>query len=241
MADKALCKLTMAGLSVPTPRWRLPGETGADLVAQCDAVMVKPRMGGSSVGMALVQHEGELDEAVRHAAATDSMTPLIEAFVPGLAVTVGLLELPAGVLALPPLATRPLSSDYYDAESKLDARSEHLVAYGEAGLPAQVIEQLQRNALKLWNGIGCAGMARIDFIVTDAGPLALEVNTVPGLSYESNFISAASLAGFGYGDVLLALLREALSRKQDDVPLPILVPGDLNDQMPDARPDREGG
>ncbi len=140
-ADKALCKLTMAGLGVLTPRWRLPDEPGPDLASPRGAVMVKPRMGGSSVGMALVQHGGNLDEAVKHAAATDAMTPLIEAFVPGLAMTIGLLELPAGVLVLPPLATRPLSSDYYDAEAKLDAHSEHLVAYGEADLPAQITEQ----------------------------------------------------------------------------------------------------
>lgn len=69
----------------------------------------------------------------------------------------------------------------------------------------------------------------------------MEVNTAPGLSYESNFTSAASLAGFGYGDVLLALLHEALSRKQDNIPLPVLPPGDLHAKAPDAQPDREGG
>ena len=43
-ADKALCKLTMAGLGVPTPPWRLPGKTSTDFWPQRDAVMVKPRM-----------------------------------------------------------------------------------------------------------------------------------------------------------------------------------------------------
>jgi D-alanine-D-alanine ligase len=84
-------------------------------------------------------------------------------------------------------------------------------------------------------------MARIDFIITDAGAFALEVNTVPGLSYESNFISAASLAGFGYGDVLLALMHEALGRQQDDIPLPVLITGDLHAQVHDGQPGREGG
>jgi D-alanine-D-alanine ligase len=65
----------------------------------------------------------------------------------------------------------------------------------------------------------------------------LEINTVPGLSYESNFISAASLAGFDYGDVLLALLHEALSRPRGDIPLPVLTPADLRAQLPDC----EGG
>jgi D-alanine-D-alanine ligase len=227
-ADKMLCKLIMAGLMVPTPRWRLPGEASADFLSQTGVVMIKPRMGGSSVGMKLVRHEAELEKAIRNAADTDSMEPLIEEFVPGLAVTVALLELPAGVLVLPPLATEPQSSDFYDAESKLDACSENLVTYGEAELPAQVIQQLREQSLKLWHGIGCTGMARIDFIAADSGVFALEVNTVPGLSYGSNFIAAANLARLSYGDVLLALLHEALNRKQDDVPLPVLNYGDLH-------------
>jgi hypothetical protein len=36
-------------------------------------------------------------------------------------------------------------------------------------------------------------------------------------------------------------IGDALSRKQDDIPLPVLLPGDLHTQTPDAQPDREGG
>jgi hypothetical protein len=52
-------------------------------------------------------------------------------------------------------------------------------------------------------------------------------HTVPGLSYESNFVSAANLAGLDLGDIVLALLHQALARRQCDVPLPVLAAPDL--------------
>lgn len=184
-ADKALCKLAMAGLGVATPRWRLAGADSPSFAGQCTQVMVKPRMGGSSLGMALAQTGAELDEAIAAARAIDPVGALIEEFVPGMPVTVGLLELPAGVLVLPPLAVQPEGSAFYDAETKLDSAGEHTVSYSQASLPAPVLEQLKDQSLKLWDGLGCRGIARIDFIVTET-PFALEVNTIPGLSRESN-------------------------------------------------------
>ena len=194
-ADKALCKLAMSGLGVATPRWRLADADGRFFAAQCAQVMVKPRLGGSSVGMALVRAAGELEDAISAATAIDPVGALIEEFMPGLPVTVGLLELPAGVLVLPPLAVQPQGGTFYDAETKLDAAGEHNVSYSQSGLPALVMEQLKDQSLRLWHGLGCKGIARIDFMVTSTSAFALEVNTIPGLSYESNFASVAGQAG----------------------------------------------
>lgn len=231
-ADKALCKLAMTGLGVATPGWRLAGADGRRFARQCAQVMVKPRMGGSSVGIALARTGGELDEAIAAARAIDPVGALIEEFVPGLPVTVGLLELPAGVLVLPPLAVQLQGSEFYDAETKLDPAGEHTVSYSRASLPSPVLEQLKDQSLKLWDGLGCGGIARIDFIVAEKRTFALEVNTIPGLSRESNFVMAASLAGLSHGDIVLALLHEALHRGRDDVPLPVVAAGDLSARQP---------
>jgi D-alanine-D-alanine ligase len=231
-ADKALCKLAMTGLGVPTPRWRLAGADGLRFARQCAQVMVKPRLGGSSIGMALARTGGELDEAIAAASAIDPVGVLIEEFVPGLSVTVGLLELPAGVLMLPPLAVQPEGRAFYDAETKLDSGGEHTVSYSQASLPVPVLEQLKDQSLKLWDGLGCSGIARIDFIVAENRTFALEVNTIPGLSRESNFVMAASLAGLSHGDIVLALLHEALHRGWDNVPLPVVAASDLSARQP---------
>ena len=65
-------------------------------------------------------------------------------------------------------------------------------------------------------------MARADFIVTEPGDVfALELNTVPGMSFNSNFLTAAGLCGLGPANVVTAILQEALTRPRYDAPLPI--------------------
>jgi D-alanine-D-alanine ligase len=234
-ADKALCKLAMAGLGVATPPWHLADAAAAAFASQFAHVMVKPRLGGSSVGMSLVSAGQGLDDAISVATAVDPVGALIEEFVPGLPVTVGLLELPAGVLMLPPLAVQPRGNTLYDAETKLDSAGARNVSYSRANLAAPIRRQLKEQSLKLWHGIGCHGIARIDFIVAETGLFALEVNTVPGLSYESNFALAAYEAGLGHSDIVLALLLEAVHRSNQDVPLPVVSVADLGTAQPAER------
>jgi D-alanine-D-alanine ligase len=77
-------------------------------------------------------------------------------------------------------------------------------------------------SVRLWDGLGCHGMARVDFIAAEDGTaVALEVNTTPGLSRESNFAAGAGLLGLTHADILAAILREALARTRYDAPLPV--------------------
>jgi D-alanine-D-alanine ligase len=184
--------------------------------------MVKPRMGGSSVGMSLVRREEDLGDAITAAESSDPLGVLIEDHLPGLPVTIGVLELPGGVVIFPPLATEVHGGDFYDADAKLDAAGEGTVTCTQAALAASVTAALSSYVTRLWDGLGCHGMARADFIVAADGTLAaLEVNTTPGISYESNFITAAGLLGLGHADVVIAMLREALTRPRYDAPLPV--------------------
>jgi hypothetical protein len=65
-------------------------------------------------------------------------------------------------------------------------------------------------------------MARADFIVAKPGEVfALEMNTTPGMSYDSNFITAAGLCGLRAADAVAAILHEALTRPRYDAPLPV--------------------
>jgi D-alanine-D-alanine ligase len=85
-----------------------------------------------------------------------------------------------------------------------------------------VLATLTTHALALWDGLGCRGMARADFIVTDSGDIfALELNTTPGMSYDSNFLTAAGLCGLEPADVVATILHEALTRPRYDAPLPV--------------------
>lgn len=219
-ADKVLCKRHMEALGIPTPAWRTwPGPTAAWAGRP---VMVKARMGGSSVGMSLVRREEDLDAAIQNAEFSDPLGALIEDHVQGLPITVGMLELPSRVVVFPPLATEVRAAEFYDADAKLDAADEGTVRCSEALLPTSAAEAVNDYVLKLWDGLGCRGMARVDFIVADDGGIyGLEVNTTPGMSRESNYVTGAALLGLTLADILLAVLREAHTRRRYDVPLPV--------------------
>ncbi|MFB7377233.1 ATP-grasp domain-containing protein [Kitasatospora purpeofusca] len=219
-ADKTLCKRVMSSLGVPTPAW---WEWTGGLTEWGDRpVMVKPPLGGSSVGMSLVRDRVDLLGALVDASGPQGHPVLVEEYVSGQAITVGLLELPGdSVLVFPPLLTEVHQADFYDATTKLDQDATGGVTVAAADLPAEARTAVLHYARTLWTGLGLKGSARVDFIVTEDGRVfALEVNSTPGMSAGSNFAVGAGLCGLGHTDIVLALLHEAMARPPYDVPLP---------------------
>ncbi|MGV4983159.1 D-alanine--D-alanine ligase family protein [Streptomyces sp. NRAIS4] len=219
-ADKILCKRVMLTLGVPTPNWHV--WTGGPTNWNGRPVMVKPSFGGSSVGMSLVRDPARLPGALADAAGDEGTAVLVEDYVSGTPLTVGLLELPGGsVIVFPPLATKATEAEFYDADTKLDADSRGTVTVHAAELAPDVLDRITGDVRTLWDGIGLHGSARIDFILTEDGePYVLEVNSTPGMSRDSNFAVGAAMVGLTHTDVVLAMLHEALARPPYDVPLP---------------------
>ncbi|MFF5144144.1 ATP-grasp domain-containing protein [Streptomyces sp. NPDC013157] len=219
-ADKILCKRVMLALGIPTPGWHV--WTGGPATWNGRPVMVKPPFGGSSVGMSLVRDPADLPSALADAAGDEDTSVLVEEYVTGTPVTVGLLELPGGsVVVFPPLATEATGADFYDADTKLDVDSSGTVTVRAADLAPDVLDKITGDARILWDGIGLRGSARIDFILAEDGePYVLEVNSTPGMSRDSNFVVGAAMVGLTHTDVVLAMLHEALARPPYDVPLP---------------------
>jgi D-alanine-D-alanine ligase len=222
-ADKILCKRVMRSLGVPTPGWSV--WSGGPTTWPGQPVMIKPPFGGSSVGMSLVREQKDLARALRDATGKTGDDVLMEEYITGTPLTVGLLELPSNTVALfPPLATQALDADFYDADTKLDADSQGAVSVQVADLTPETVVSITEHARTLWGGLGLRGSARIDFMLTpDNWPYVLEVNSTPGMSRDSNFVVGAALLGFTHKDVVLAMLREALTRPPYDVPLPTPV------------------
>ncbi|KPI30525.1 D-alanine--D-alanine ligase [Actinobacteria bacterium OK074] len=219
-ADKILCKRVMLSLGVPTPGWWV--WSGGPTHWNGRAAMVKPPFGGSSVGMSLVREQADLPRALADAVGEQDADVLVEDYLTGTPLTVGLLELPGGaVVVFPPLATEATEAEFYDADTKLDVDSRGAVAVRAAELPPEVLAKVTEHATTLWDGLGLRGSARIDFILTDdEQPYVLEVNSTPGMSRDSNFVVGAALVGLTHTDVVLAMLHEALARPPYDVPLP---------------------
>ena len=171
-------------------------------------VVVKPVEQGSTVGVTIVRDKDHLREAVELALNYGEVA-LVEKYVPGKELTVGVL----GEEAFPVIEIRP-KSGFYDYESKYTpGMTEYLVP---APLDSETAVRVQELALKAHKVLHCRGATRVDFRLSDEDgvPYFLEVNTIPGMTETSLLPKAAAVAGYSFGDLVIAILKEAWERRK---------------------------
>jgi len=178
---------------------------------------VKPNRGGSSVGVSRVPAAGELGAAIEavHAGGDDA---LVEVGQDGLEVTCGVIgEAPGELVLLPVVEIVPKEGRFFDYQEKYsaDGAGEHCPP---RALCAASAERVQERAAAVYRAAGCAGYARIDFIVPPEGvggeaePVLLEVNTLPGFTARSILPQAAAATGVSFRELCLELCARALER-----------------------------
>lgn len=215
--DKILSKAMLRQAGVPVPRSvdiRHRSELrGRDIAAEVRPmgypVMVKPNRGGSTIGMTKVDSEGSLLAAVEQSLMYDSQA-LIEEFVPGTEITVG-------VLGNEELRTLPIveivpAKGFYDYEAKYTpGATEEIVP---ARIPESAAALAREQALLTHTTLGCRGMSRVDMIVrSEAEVTVLEVNTIPGMTPTSLLPTAAKAAGIEFSKLLDTLIQLALEEE----------------------------
>lgn len=173
------------------------------------ALFVKPSSEGSTFGCSLVLERGELPQAVEFALKYDEYV-LVERYVKGMEITVGVLEdtdAEEGLLALPVVEIIPKNT-YYDYESKYAPDgSKHIIP---ARISAAQTALAQEYAKLCHTALGCRGMSRTDLIATDTALYVLEVNTIPGMTPTSLLPQAAEVAGISFPELLNRLILSAL-------------------------------
>lgn len=171
-------------------------------------VIVKPNEEGSTIGCTLVfgldMLEGALQEAFRY----DS-TALVEQYIQGVEITVGLLgnEEPE---VLPIIEIVPHST-FYDYRAKYEpGGSTHIIPARISDIAA---ERARDYAVRCHRLIGCRGMSRVDLMVAGDQPYLLEVNTIPGMTPTSLLPEAARAAGIEFSALLDRLIGYALQER----------------------------
>jgi D-alanine-D-alanine ligase len=205
--DKWVTKLVAEALGVATA----PGHvlTGRRVrLPFAGPVVVKPVSAGSSHGVSLVDEVGALLPAVTAALALDDRV-LVEQLVVGREVDVAVLRRPDGALLVgPPLEVVVDGGGIFDTARKYDGSADFR-------LPAEITDverkELEEAAVALFGALGCDGVARFDFFLTDAGPVLNEVNTMPGLTAASQVPLMFAAVGLTYAALLDELVRGALS------------------------------
>ena len=185
----------------------LPNEDPVKKVQDLEyPLMVKPVSEGSSYGMSKVICDGELYDAVKEARKYNKEV-LIEEFIDGFFVTVGVLEKDGKAFATEILEIRT-KTDWYDFDAKYTkGLSEFIVP--ATGLSNEASEITKQMAVEAHNACGCSGVSRVDFMVKDDKPYFLEINTNPGMTDTSDLPAQAKACGIDYDNLVLMILNSA--------------------------------
>lgn len=197
-----------ADLADPEAAHQLLKEAGIDF-----PVFVKPNNGGSSYGVSRVTDAAALTEAIATAATLDSQV-LVEQEMRGREIDLAVMEFPDGRVDAGPaleIHSDP-SQPFFNTTAKYSAGAGEQFAV-PAPLDAGLAETLRRTAIEVFETLGCAGLARVDFFVpADGGPVVNEINTFPGFTPASQFPRMWAAAGMTYADVVQNLLETAHAR-----------------------------
>ena len=177
-------------------------------------VFVKPARLGSSVGISKVGAEDDLQQAVDLARRHDEKV-LIEEFVPGVEVEVGVLGNKEPIASLPgEIVAHGFSGvDWYDYSAKYDEGGMDLVI--PPRIPEEKSERVQQLAVEAFVATDCEGMARADCFVRDDGEVLVnELNTIPGFTATSVYARLFEASGIPYPELLDRLVELALERHE---------------------------
>ncbi len=206
--DKRATKAIAAslGLRVAPGVVLLPGDGVPDLDPP---LVVKPTTGGSSHGVTLVDDRRMLARAIEKARAVGE-TVLVERFISGREIHIGVVERADGSrLIPPPIEFVVAPGTVFDTTRKYDGTTTtRLPAEGD---PATLME-LRGAAGVMFDALGCRGFARFDFLVTDEGAVLNEINTTPGMTEHSGFPMMCAAAGLDYPTLVDELVRGSLLR-----------------------------
>jgi D-alanine-D-alanine ligase len=209
--DKILSKEKFREHNVVTPEWEVV-EVGQRPTISVPLV-VKPARQGSTVGVVIVKTASELDSAMAEAGKFDRKL-LIEKFVPGRELTIGVL----GDQALPILEIIP-KGGFYDFNNKYPFLNPQAGGGAEHVCPAKIdpnkTKQIQELALRAFRALGLVVYARVDVLLSDSGdPFVLEANTIPGMTEASLLPEAAAAAGINYIDLCARIVALSGARTE---------------------------
>jgi D-alanine-D-alanine ligase len=132
---------------------------------------------------------------------------LVEDLVVGREIDVAVLGRPDGSRLVAP-ALEIVVDGIFDFDTKYGGRARFRVP---APLAPEERESLEDAAVRVYDALGCAGVARVDFFLTADGPVLNEVNTMPGFTEQSQVPKMFAAAGTSYADLLDLLVRDALA------------------------------
>ena len=178
-------------------------------------VFVKPARGGSSIGVSRVTSWDELPAAIAAAREHDPKV-IVEAAIHGRELECGVLELPDGRVEASTVGEIRVAGVRGREDGFYDFATKYLEDAAELDVPAKVddeiADEIRQLAIRAFAAIDCQGLARVDFFLTDEGPVVNEINTMPGFTTISMYPRMWAASGVDYPTLLAAMVDTAIAR-----------------------------
>ncbi len=178
-------------------------------------VFVKPARGGSSIGVSRVSSWDELAAAVADARRHDPKV-IVEAAIAGRELECGVLEMPDGTVEASTVGEIRVAGVRGREDSFYDFTTKYLDDAAELDVPAKVdddvADTVRQLAIRAFRAIDCQGLARVDFFLTEDGPIINEINTMPGFTTISMYPRMWAASGVDYPTLLATMVQTALAR-----------------------------
>jgi D-alanine-D-alanine ligase len=209
--DKALSKEKFIAAEVPTPRSQDYKLDGSEPLQISLPFVSKPPREGSSVGVNICRTEADWEKA-RTEAAKFGATTLIEEFIEGKELTVGML----GDDVLPIIHIEPVEG-FYDINNKYPWMSGtgKTLYHCPAALDPETTYRVQAAAQAAFKSCGNAVYGRVDVMLraSDNAPFVLEINTIPGMTSSSLLPKGAAAIGIDFPDLCVRIIELSLAAR----------------------------
>ncbi len=214
--DKVLTKMVLLQKGLPTPSFTVLETPGFSLPLSEGLrypLIVKPKDEAASFGLKIVNNEQELREGVEEIYNMFKAPTLVEEYIAGREVNVGLLGNDP-VEALPPVEIVFKDGEQiYTYEDKTKTSGRRLEAVCPAPLDPAIADRVKTLALDAFKALGCFDSARVDFRIDGQGnPYILEVNSMASLEPRGSYVFAAKTVGLDYSALVNRLIEVASQR-----------------------------
>lgn len=168
---------------------------------------VKPNLGGSSFGVTKVKTPAEIQPAIEKAF-HESDEVMIETFMKGTEVTCGCYKTKSKSVVLP-ITEVVTENEFFDYNAKYNGQVQEITP---ARISQDLTDRIQKITSLIYDIIGCSGIIRVDYIISDDGKInLLEVNTTPGMTETSFIPQQVKAAGLAMSEVITDIIEDKIS------------------------------
>jgi len=211
--NKYFCKLALGDINILTAKAVLVKKNEKISAEEIVKVVglpcfIKPNAGGSSCGISKVKTIEEIPASLELAFKEDNEI-IIEEFINGTEISCGVIKTKDKTFLFPISEIVP-KNEYFDYEAKYTpGMSEEITP---AQIPAHVGKECHRLSLAIYNFLGCVGIVRIDYIISNDKLYFLEINTIPGMSEASIIPQQAKIYGISMTELLTRIIEDILGK-----------------------------